>query len=101
MSFTDNLRPRRNHVFIEPVHEDMAPALTSKGIILHLDPVVKRVPAMMNGRLIKVGEGCPPELKAGLTVRFVPHGGTLLPVPEGEAERMVLPDHQIIGIVEA
>ncbi len=57
------------------------------------------VPPTMRGRLIKVGPDCA-KFVAGLRVLFVPHGGTLLTVPKGDPERMILPIYQIIGTIE-
>jgi len=92
MPYENNLRPRRGQVIIEPLHEKIS-------AILH-DPTIGRVKNTMRGRLISVAEGCDAELKAGLEVMFVPHGGTLLVVGDGVPERLVLPSDQIIGIVE-
>jgi hypothetical protein len=57
-----------------------------------------RVPPTMVGRVVKAS----PDTKftPDSKVLFVPHGGTLLNVDEGQPLRMVLPADQILGLVE-
>lgn len=91
-AFYKDGRLRQKHVMLEPVHERISATL--------VDPNLGRVKPNMYGKIIKVGKGCN-EVVPGMEVVFVPHGGTLLDVPEGHAERMVVPVSQVHIIVEA
>lgn len=85
-----NLTLLSGQVLLEPEH----PKASELFFVANAD----HVPATMMGRIVKTALDT--KFMPGTRIVFVPHGGTLLKVGEGQPERMVLPADQILGTVE-
>jgi hypothetical protein len=85
-----NLTLLAGHVLLEPRRPKVSELL--------FVPDDDRVPPTMVGRVVKASPDT--KMVPGSNVLFVPHGGTLLNVAEGQPDRMVLASDQILGLVE-
>jgi hypothetical protein len=92
-------RPMKGQLLVEPMIERHTKLKVGGDLKIIVDPDAGRVPTFVRARIVKIGKSCrEPEFKPGVIVWLVPHAGTLLPVPEDHAERMVLPEKQVFGV---
>ena len=91
----DELRPRRDQMMVEPIHE------THLSVEAGIIEVERRVPAHVRARVVRFGDLTrDPGFGVGDTVLLTPHAGTIAPLDPDRPERMLIPVQCAYAVVE-